>query len=90
MRVAALAYDDPVVVAALQGLMGGIQFRDLRVTAWVGRDGLLHGIRIAGRTADRKTTFELKATLFAFGRAVHLTPPAEGTFVDRQLQQLSS
>jgi hypothetical protein len=84
-----VAYDDPVVVTALQGLTGGVEFQDLRVTAWVGRDGLLRGVRIAGRTVDRKTTLDLNAKLFGLGRAVHVVPPAEGTFFDRQLLKLS-
>ena len=52
-------------------------------------DGLIHGIRVTGITADGTTTLDIQARLFAFGRPVHLTPPAEGTFMDQQLMQLS-
>jgi hypothetical protein len=84
-----IAYDDPIVVTALQPLMAGLQFRDLRVTAWIGPDGLVRRVRLTGHTPDRKSTLLVNARLFAFGRPVHVTPPAEGTFVDEQLLRLS-
>jgi hypothetical protein len=37
----------------------------------------------------RSAALAIKARLYAFGRPVHLTPPAEGTFVDQQLLQLA-
>lgn len=83
-----VAYDDPIVVAALKPLMAGLQFRDLRVTAWIGRHGLVRHVRITGRTPDGKTTMRVDARLFAFDRPVHVSPPAEGTFMDQTLQQL--
>jgi hypothetical protein len=83
-----VAYDDPIVVAALGPLTAGLQFRDLRVRAWIGPGGLVRHVRITGRTANRKTTFFVDARLFAFGRPVHVSLPAEGTFMDQALQQL--
>jgi hypothetical protein len=80
-----VAYDD-AAVKHLSKLMGGIQFRDLHVWAQVGADGLVHRIGITGRTPDGKTTFSLRAHLFAFGKPVHVTPPAPGTFMDKQAQ----
>jgi hypothetical protein len=84
-----IAYDDPIVVDALQPLMAGLQFRDLRITAWIGPRGLVRRVRLTGRTPDHKTTLLVKARLFAFGRPMHVTPPAEGTFTDEQLRQLA-
>lgn len=82
-------YDDPIVRSAITRLSGGIEFHDLRVIARLGGDGLIHGIGVTGITADGTTTLDIQARLFAFGRPVHLTPPAEGTFMDQQLMQLS-
>jgi hypothetical protein len=82
-------YDDPIVRAAITRFSGGVEFRDVRVTAQVGNDGLIDGIRVTGTTADGTTTLEIKARLYAFGRPVHLTPPAEGTFMDQQLLHLA-
>ena len=82
-------YDDPIVRSAITRLSGGIEFHGLRVTGRLGEDGLIHGIRVTGITADGTTTLDIQARLFAFGRPVHLTPPAEGTFMDQQLMQLS-
>jgi hypothetical protein len=82
-------YDDPIVRSAITRLSGGIEFHGLRVTGRLGDDGLIHGIRVTGITADGTTTLDIQARLFAFGRPVHLTPPAEGTFMDQQLMQLS-
>jgi len=84
-----VAYDDPIVVAALAPLSGGVQFRDLHVSASIGADRLVHGIVIAGRTADGKTTLRIGASLYAFGKPLQVTPPAEGTFIDKQLLSLS-
>jgi len=82
-------YDDPIVRSAITLLSGGIEFHNLRVLAKLGDDGLIHGIRVTGITADGTTTLDIQARLFAFGRPVHLTPPAEGTFMDQQLVQLA-
>jgi hypothetical protein len=82
-------YDDPIVRSAITRFSGGIEFHDLRVLAKLGDDGLIHGIRVTGITADGMTTLDIQARLFAFGRTVHLTPPAEGTFMDQQLVQLA-
>lgn len=84
-----VSYDDPIVRSAITRLSGGIEFHDLRVTAKLGADGLIHNIRVTGITADGMTTLDIHARLFAFGRPVQLTPPAEGTFIDQQLVQLS-
>jgi len=83
-----LAYDDPVVRNGLSSLTGGIQFRRLRFTVTVGSDGLVHRIVVIGRTADGRTALSLRAQLYAFGRGVHVTPPAPGTFLDRNLDRL--
>lgn len=77
-----IAYDDPSVRAGLARLTGGIEFRGLRVSAMVGRDGLVHRVVLTGRTPDGKTMLSLRAHLYAFGTAVHVTPPAPGTFMD--------
>lgn len=84
-----VAYDDPIAVTALKPLTAGLQFRDLHVTAWIGTDGLVHRVRLTGHTADGTSTLLVNARLFAFGRPVHVTPPAEGTFMDERLMQLS-
>jgi hypothetical protein len=77
-----LAYDNPAVRAGLVHLTGGLEFRGLRISALVGNDGLVHRIVVTGRTADGRTTFSLRAHLFGLGKAVHVTPPAPGTFLD--------
>lgn len=79
-----VAYDDPIVQTALAGLAGGVQFRDVRFTAHVGADGYVHTIHVSGRTADGLRTLSVSARMYAFGRPVHVTPPAEGTFVDQK------
>jgi hypothetical protein len=84
-----VAYDDPIVVTGLRMFTAGLQFRDLRVTAWIDPHGLVRRVRLTGHTADRKTTLLVNARLYAFGRPVRVTPPAEGTFMDDQLLQLS-
>jgi hypothetical protein len=86
----AVAYDDPIVRTALARLTNRIEFRQLRVSAFVGRDGLVHRVLLTGRTADGKTTLAFSARLFAFGRPVHVSPPAPGTFMDEELAQLQS
>lgn len=83
-----VAYDDPIVVTALAPLTGGLQFRDLRVAAWIGPGGLVRHVRLTGHTADRTTTLLADAHLFGFGRPVHVTPPAEGAFLDQSLLKL--
>lgn len=83
-----VAYDDPIVVTALRPLTVGLQFRDLRVTAWIGPGGLVHHVRLTGHTVDRSATLRIDAHLFAFGRPVHVTPPAEGAFLDESLLAL--
>jgi hypothetical protein len=86
----ALAYDDPVVRRGLSSLTGNVEFRGLRITTWVGRDRLLHRLRITGRTADRSSTLRLEARLYAFGRRVHVQPPAPGSFLDAKREQLTN
>jgi hypothetical protein len=83
-----VAYDDPIVVTALRPLTVGLQFRDLRVTAWIGPGGLVRHVKLTGHTADGRTKLLVDAYLFAFGRPVHVTPPAEGAFIDQSLLQL--
>ena len=83
-----VAYDDPIVVTALRPLTAGLQFRDLRVAAWIGLGGLVRHIRLTGHTADHRTTLLIDAHLFGFGRPVHVTPPAERAFMDESLLQL--
>lgn len=77
-----LAYTNPAVRSGLAHLTGGLEFRGLRISAIVGNDGLVHRIVVTGRTADGKTTFSLRAHIFAFGEPLHVTPPAPGTFLD--------
>jgi len=84
-----VAYDDPIVVTGLKMFTAGLQFRDLHLTAWIGPQGLVRRVRLTGHTADRKTTLLVNARLYAFGRPVYVTPPAEGTFMDEQLLRLS-
>ena len=73
-----VAYDNPIVRSSLARLTGGTDFRGLRLSAYVGRDGLVHRLRLTGRTADRHSTLSLSAKLFAFGRPVHVKPPPRG------------
>jgi hypothetical protein len=86
----ALAYDDPVVRRGLSSLTGNVEFRGLRITAWVGGDRLLHRLRITGRTADGASALRLDARLYAFGRHVHVQPPALGSFLDAKREQLTN
>ncbi len=80
-----VAYDDPIVRNALRHLTGGLEFRALQLTAWVGRDGLVPRILLQGNTSDRSASLPLTVKLFAFGRPVTVTPPEQGTFMDKQL-----
>jgi hypothetical protein len=84
-----VAYDDPIVQNALTSLCGGLEFRHLRIAAWVGRDGFVHRLTLTGRTADGSRTLSLHARFFAFDRPVSVTPPALGTFIDRAQPYLS-
>jgi hypothetical protein len=84
-----IAYDDPAVRTGLAKLTGGLEFRGLRLSAVVGSDGLVHRVVLTGRTADGRTTLSLRAYLYGFGRPVHVTPPAPGSFVDDQVQLAS-
>jgi hypothetical protein len=84
-----VAYDDPAVRNGLSRLTGGIEFRSLKLTVTLGRDRLVHRLRLTGRTADGSSTLDLSARLFAFGKPVHVSPPKPGTFMDDQLEQLS-
>jgi len=77
-----IAYDHPTVRIGLAQLTAGLEFRGLRISAIVGADGLVHRIVLTGHTADGRTTFSLRAHLFGFGKPVHVTPPAPGTFLD--------
>lgn len=83
-----VAYDDPIVRAALRHLLGNVEFRGLVVTAWVGRDGFIHRIELDGTTADHSTTLTLRARLYGFGRPVSVSPPRPWTFMDKQLFDL--
>jgi hypothetical protein len=85
----AVRYDDPIVRRALRRLTGNLEFRGLRVTVSLGRDGRVHRVLLTGRTADKSATLALSAHLFGFGRPVHLVLPKPGTFMDEQLAQLA-
>jgi hypothetical protein len=83
----AIPYDAPAL-RPLSKLTAGLEFRHLRVSAFVGRDGLVHRVVLTGRTADGHTTLSIRMRLYAFGRPVHVTPPAPGTFMDQELAQI--
>jgi hypothetical protein len=85
-----VAYDRPLVRSSLAQLTGGTEFRGLRISAYVGRDGHVHRLLLTGRTADRKSTLSLSARFYGFGRPLHVKPPPPGTFMDDKLVQLSS
>jgi len=85
-----VAYDDPVVRTSLHQLAAGLEFRALHVRVQVGRDGLIHRVRITGRTADGKTTLNLRARLYDFGVPVQVMPPSPGSFMDTALEQLQA
>jgi len=80
-----VAYDDPIVLTALGGLSGGVQFRDVWFSAKVGADGYVHSIRITGKTADGRRVIVASVHLFAFDAPVTPRIPGEGTFVDQKL-----
>jgi hypothetical protein len=83
-----LAYDDPVVLRGLGSLTGNVEFRGLRITAWVGKDGLLHRLRLTGHTANGSSKLLLQARLYAFGSPVHVHVPVPGAFLDPKLAAL--
>jgi hypothetical protein len=84
-----VAYDDPVVLTALSGMTGGIQFRDVSFTARIGNDGFVHSITVAGRTADGSRTLNASVKMYGFGRPVRVSIPSEGTFMDQKLLGLA-
>lgn len=84
-----LAYDDAIVHTAVSGMTGGIEFRDVRYSARVGSDGYVDTVQVTGRTADGSRTLTIHARLYAFGIKVDPSPPAEGTFMDRNLVNLA-
>lgn len=84
----AIAYDDPIVLAALSGMTGGVEFRDIRFSAHADKDGYLHTIRVTGRTADGMRALTVDARLYAFGWPVRVKVPGEGTFMDQKLLDL--
>jgi len=79
-----VVYDDPIVLTALSGMTGGIEFRDVAFTARVGDDGYVHRITVTGKTADGSRTLAVKVSMFGFGRRVRVAIPGEGTFVDQK------
>ena len=81
---------DAAAVRRISQLEGGLEFRHLRISTSVGRDGLVHRIVLTGRTGDGRTRLSLHARLFAFGQPVHVTPPAPGTFLDERLAKLTA
>jgi hypothetical protein len=85
-----VAYDKPAVRVALARLTGGIEFRALKVSAWVAPDGLVHRLVLTGTTADGASTLEISARLFAFDRPLHVAPPKPGTFLDEHLAKLAA
>ena len=88
--LAVLPYANPYVRVALAGLEGNTEFRDLRLTAWANRDGMLHRIRITGRTADGAKSISLVLGLGAYGKPVAVKPPAESHFLDVTLVKLAA
>ena len=76
--------DDRIVLTALSGMTGGIEFRDVAFTARIGDDGYVHAISVTGTTADGSRTLLVKARMFGFGRPVRVAIPGEGTFVDQK------
>lgn len=87
---ARLPYRDAIVRRALAGVEGGVEYRDLRTTAWVGRDGYLRLLLVTGRTPDGAATLVLTLSLAGYGHRVAVTPPAAGRFVDFDLAQLKA
>ena len=85
---ARLSYADPVVRKALAGVEGEIEYRHLRLTAWVAPNGLLRLLLVTGRTADGSSHFLLTLALDRYGRPVGVTPPPGGQLVDFDLSKL--
>lgn len=85
-----VAYDDPIVLTALSGMTGGTEFRHVFFSVRIGDDGYVHNIRVTGTTADKTKSVTVTAHLFGFGRPVRVTPPREGTFIDRKLLSLAA
>jgi hypothetical protein len=84
-----VAYDDPIVLTALSGMTGGIEFRDVAFTARIGIDGYVHAITVTGRTADGSRTLLVTVRMSGFGRPVRVPIPGEGTFMDQKLLGLA-
>lgn len=84
-----VAYDDPIVLAALSGMTGGVEFRNVRFSAHADTAGYLHTIRVTGRTPDGRRDLTVDARLYAFGWPVRVVVPAEGTFMDVKLLGLA-
>jgi hypothetical protein len=84
-----VAYDDPVVLTALSGMTGGIEFRDVAFTARIGDDGFVHSIVVTGRTADGSKTLHANVHMYGFERPVRIKIPGEGTFMDQKLLYLA-
>jgi hypothetical protein len=84
-----VAYDDPIVLTALSGMTGGIEFRDVAFTARIGIDGYVHAITVTGRTADGSRTLLVTVHMSGFGRPVRVPIPGEGTFMDQKLLGLA-
>jgi hypothetical protein len=79
-----VAYDNPVVLAALSGMTGGIQFRHVSFIVRIGDDGFVHSITLRGRTADGSRTLKASVKMYGFGRPVRVSIPGEGTFMDQK------
>lgn len=84
-----VVYDDPIVLTALSGMSGGIQFRKVSFTAHVGGDGYIHSIAVRGKTADGTRTLTATVRMFGFGRPVRVAIPGEGTFIDQKTLALA-
>jgi hypothetical protein len=85
-----LPYADALVARTLRGLEAGTQYRHLRLTAWVSRQGRVLMLVLRGRTADRSSTLLLALTLEGFGKPVSVRAPGPGSFVDFDLSKLSA
>jgi hypothetical protein len=83
-----LPYRDPLVRAALAGVEGGIEYRHLRLTTWVGATGYVRLLLLTGRTPDGRSRLLLTLSLTDVGRRVAVGPPKAGSFVDFQLDTL--
>ncbi len=87
---ASLPYGNPGVRVALEDLEGGIEYRHLRLTAWVAPSGLLRLVLVTGRTADGSSTFLLTLELRGYGRPVSVGPPGQRSFIDFDLVRLAA